>query len=140
MLASKSFSLNSSSPCYCIRYLQHEIFTKFCSSAVAVLVLHRSLSQLPVQSLSLVGSGVICDNIPGLISRQRRLCRQHPDVMLSVVHGAKRGVQQCQKQFRDHRWNCSTSHTDASVFGKLMLKGEFDQMLCPCIHRALCFF
>jgi hypothetical protein len=85
---------------------------------------YRSLSQLPVQSLSLVGSGVICANIPGLMARQRLLCRENPDVMLSVVHGAKKGVRQCQKQFRSHKWNCSVSHTDSSVFGKLMLKGS----------------
>ena len=84
----------------------------------------RYLSQLPVQALSLVGTGVICDNIPGLIGRQRKLCRTHPDVMVSVVQGAKMGVKECQHQFRDNRWNCSTSQRDSSVFGKVMLKGE----------------
>ncbi|ELU12345.1 hypothetical protein CAPTEDRAFT_96953, partial [Capitella teleta] len=83
-----------------------------------------------------VGSGVICDNIPGLMSRQRLLCRQHPDVMMSVVFGAKKGVKQCQRQFRHHRWNCSVSHTDSSVFGKLMLKGSKEAAFVYAISSA----
>ena len=89
----------------------------------------RYLSQLPVHSLSIVGSGVICDNIPGLLTPQRRLCRTHPDVMVSVVSGAKMGVSECQHQFRNNRWNCSTSQRDSSVFGKVMLKGEAGVLL-----------
>ena len=95
------------------------------------------MSQLPVQALSLVGSGIICDNIPGLISRQRRLCRAHPDVMLSVVRGAKLGVRECQKQFKNHRWNCSTSTRDSTVFGKVMLKGKKYVMMTSLPGKAL---
>ncbi|KAK2163627.1 hypothetical protein LSH36_76g03048 [Paralvinella palmiformis] len=80
------------------------------------------MSQLPIQALALVHNGAICGNIPGLIGRQRRLCRAHPDVMISVIDGAKLGVQECQYQFRSNRWNCSTSERDSSVFGKIMLK------------------
>ena len=77
-----------------------------------------------MQALSMVGKGVICDYIPGLIGRQRKLCRSHPDVMISIVKGAKIGVKECQAQFSQYRWNCSTSDRDSSVFGKVMLKGK----------------
>lgn len=81
----------------------------------------RFISQLPLHA---VGAGVLCDNIPGLAGRQRRLCRMHPGVMVSLGEGAKMGIKECQNQFRFHRWNCSTLDRDASVFGKVMLKGK----------------
>ena len=52
---------------------------------IKYVLIFRYMSQLPVNTLSLVDSGVICDVIPGLILRQRRLCRQHLDIMQSVV-------------------------------------------------------
>ena len=71
---------------------------------------------------------MLCDNVPGLAGRQRRLCRMHPGVMVSLGEGAKMGIKECQDQFRDHRWNCSTLDRDASVFGKVMLKGKGCEM------------
>ena len=81
----------------------------------------RFISQLPLHAVS---SGIICDNIPGLIGKQRRMCRDHQDAMVSLGKGALEGVNECQFQFRKHRWNCSTIDRDASVFGKVLLKGE----------------
>ncbi|XP_013384141.1 protein Wnt-2b-A isoform X2 [Lingula anatina] len=77
------------------------------------------ISQLPLHA---VGARVICDNIPGLVGKQKKLCRTYPDVMISLGEGAKLGVKECQYQFRNQRWNCSTLDRDASVFGKVMLK------------------
>uniref|UniRef100_A0AAU7EBU1 Protein Wnt n=1 Tax=Terebratalia transversa TaxID=34513 RepID=A0AAU7EBU1_TERTR len=65
---------------------------------------------------------VICGDIPGLIGRQRKLCRNNPNVMLSLREGALIGINECQWQFRHSKWNCSTLEKDSSVFGKLMLK------------------
>lgn len=86
----------------------------------------RFISQLPLHA---VGAGVLCDNIPGLAGRQRRLCRMHPGVMVSLGEGAKMGIKECQSQFRFHRWNCSTLDRDASVFGKVMLKGRVNERM-----------
>lgn len=72
---------------------------------------------------------MLCDNIPGLAGRQRRLCRMHPGVMVSLGEGAKMGIKECQSQFRFHRWNCSTLDRDASVFGKVMLKGRVNERM-----------
>ena len=91
----------------------------------------RFISQLPLQAVST--GGILCDNIPGLIGKQRRMCRLHQDAMISIRKGAKEGVKECQFQFRKHRWNCSTLDRDASVFGKVLLKGN-------CFGRRTTFY
>jgi len=40
------------------------------SCSLSVVSRFRYVSQLQVNSLSLVGAGLICDNIPGLVGRQ----------------------------------------------------------------------
>ncbi|KAJ3602410.1 hypothetical protein NHX12_030165 [Muraenolepis orangiensis] len=64
-----------------------------------------------------LGARVICDNIPGLVNKQRQLCQRHPDLMQSIGDGAKEWIKECQHQFRQHRWNCSTLERDHTVFG-----------------------
>lgn len=71
-----------------------------------------------------LGARVICDNIPGLVNKQRQLCQGHPDLMQSIGEGAKEWIRECQHQFRYHRWNCSTLDRDHTVFGRVMLRSE----------------
>ena len=71
-----------------------------------------------------LGAKVMCNNIAGLVTYQRQLCQENPDVMVSIGKGAKLGVVECQQQFKDQRWNCSTVARDVSVFGKVMRRGK----------------
>lgn len=71
-----------------------------------------------------LGAKIMCNNIAGLVNYQRQLCRENPDVMVSTGKGAKLGVEECQRQFKDQRWNCSTVARDVSVFGKVMRRGK----------------
>ncbi|PKU37164.1 protein wnt-2b [Limosa lapponica baueri] len=71
-----------------------------------------------------LGARVICDNIPGLVNKQRQLCQRYPDIMQSVGEGAKEWIRECQHQFRHHRWNCSTLDRDHTVFGRVMLRSS----------------
>lgn len=71
-----------------------------------------------------LGAKIMCNNIAGLVNYQRQLCRENPDVMVSIGKGAKLGVEECQRQFKDQRWNCSTVARDVSVFGKVMRRGK----------------
>lgn len=71
-----------------------------------------------------LGARVICDNIPGLVNKQRQLCQRHPDLMQSIGEGAKEWIRECQHQFRHHRWNCSTLERDHTVFGRVMLRSK----------------
>lgn len=93
-------------------------------SAGSVVTWHRSLSHRYIGAL---GARVICDNIPGLVNKQRQLCQRYPDIMQSVGEGAKEWIRECQHQFRHHRWNCSTLDRDHTVFGRVMLRSRF----CP---------
>ncbi|KMQ85967.1 protein wnt-5b [Lasius niger] len=61
----------------------------------------------------------ICIGLRGLSQGQGKLCQLSVDHMSSVAKGAKYGVAECQHQFRDRRWNCSTVH-DESVFGPML--------------------
>lgn len=80
-----------------------------------------------------LGARVICDNIPGLVNKQRQLCQRHPDLMQSIGEGAKEWIRECQHQFRHHRWNCSTLERDPTVFGQGMLRSESAHVLSLCV-------
>lgn len=60
-----------------------------------------------------------CTQLKGLTQGQMRLCELYPDHMASVSRGAKAGIAECQWQFRNRRWNCSTVE-DSTVFGPVM--------------------
>lgn len=78
----------------------------------------------PCRYIGALGARVICDNIPGLVSRQRQLCQRYPDIMRSVGEGAREWIRECQHQFRHHRWNCTTLERDHTVFGRVMLRSR----------------
>lgn len=79
-------------------------------------------------------SRVMCDNVPGLVSRQRQLCHRHPDVMRAIGLGVAEWTAECQHQFRQHRWNCNTLDRDHSLFGRVLLRSKsptFTQLPTP---------
>ncbi|KAK0040959.1 protein Wnt-2b-A [Biomphalaria pfeifferi] len=124
--------MNSSS-CY-LTFIKH--------NAIVVILIILSvevsgswwfISQLNIHSL---GANVVCDNIPGLEGRQRRLCRHHPDVMLSLGEGARLGIEECQYHFRNQRWNCSTLERDTSLFGRVILRGSRETAYIHAITSA----
>ncbi|XP_023224165.1 protein Wnt-2b-like isoform X2 [Centruroides sculpturatus] len=91
------------------------------------------LSQIQASS---VGVRVICENIPGLAKYQKILCQKYPDIMMSVGRGARLGVGECQYQFNNQRWNCTTVNRDASVFGKILLRGSRESAFVYAISSA----
>jgi len=63
-----------------------------------------------------------CDNLQGLVKRQVKICRRNVEVMDAVKAGANKAIGECQFQFQNRRWNCST--VDAkSVFGNVLNQG-----------------
>ncbi|KAJ8258387.1 hypothetical protein COCON_G00173990 [Conger conger] len=83
-----------------------------------------------------LGAGVICDNIPGLVNKQRQLCQRHPDVMQSIGRGSREWIQECQHQFSHHRWNCSTVDRDHTVFGRVVLRSSREAAFVYAISSA----
>lgn len=58
--------------------------------------------------------------------KQRRLVRENPGVLSALVKGANLAISECQHQFRNRRWNCSTRNflLGKNLFGKIVDKGE----------------
>ncbi|KPP77989.1 protein Wnt-2-like [Scleropages formosus] len=79
---------------------------------------------------------VMCDNIPGLVNRQRQLCRQHPEVMQAIGVGIKDWLGECKHQFAKQRWNCSTAPRDHTLFGRLLLRGSREAAFVYAISSA----
>lgn len=75
----------------------------------------------------------MCVALKGLSPGQIRICQLYYDHMPSVGRGAQLGIRECQYQFRNRRWNCSTVN-DESVFGPVMELGKY----CFFSHR-FCF-
>ncbi|KAA0198751.1 hypothetical protein HAZT_HAZT006488 [Hyalella azteca] len=76
------------------------------------------------QNLSTSSAVSICQHLPGLVQQQVAVCQDHPDAIKSVSAGARRGITECQYQFRHERWNCTTTHEDPDVpFGHIIKRG-----------------
>ncbi|XP_076058535.1 protein Wnt-7b-like [Oratosquilla oratoria] len=65
----------------------------------------------------------ICQHLPGLVQQQIAVCQTHPDTIKSVSIGARLGIDECQYQFRNERWNCSTGPEDLP-FGYTIKRGS----------------
>lgn len=64
--------------------------------------------------------------------KQRRLARENPGVLMAVAKSANVAIQECQHQFRNRRWNCSTKNflRGKNLFGKIVDRGLYT---CPFI-------
>ena len=54
---------------------------------------------------------------------QVQICKRSVEVMDAVRRGAQLAIDECQFQFRNRRWNCSTLET-MPVFGKVVTQGK----------------
>uniref|UniRef100_A0A8C4YIX5 Protein Wnt n=3 Tax=Durocryptodira TaxID=1579337 RepID=A0A8C4YIX5_9SAUR len=83
-----------------------------------------SLAMNPVQrpEMYIIGAQPVCSQLPGLSPGQRKLCQLYQEHMVYIGEGAKNAIKECQYQFRQRRWNCSTVD-NTSVFGRVMKIG-----------------
>ena len=78
----------------------------------------------PQEDPQLAAARALCSSLPGLAAQQIEVCIQHPSAIRSVSNGARRGIQECQYQFRNERWNCTTRNDEQSVFGYILERGK----------------
>ena len=64
-----------------------------------------------------------CEQLKGLINRQKQVCRRNVEIMDSVKKGAGKAIEECQFQFTNRRWNCSTVDEN-SIFGNVLNQGK----------------
>ncbi|XP_071817103.1 protein Wnt-7b-like isoform X1 [Apostichopus japonicus] len=65
-------------------------------------------SHFALSSVIALGPDVICNRIVGLYPRQRHICRERPDSVISIYEGIQKGKGECHRQFQRTRWNCTT--------------------------------
>ncbi|KAL1124356.1 hypothetical protein AAG570_000985 [Ranatra chinensis] len=73
--------------------------------------------------------------------KQRRLVRENPGVLVAISKGAKQAILECQFQFRNRRWNCSTKNflRGKNLFGKIVDRGKrstFVPLLVDCMYQG----
>uniref|UniRef100_A0A8C0G7Q8 Protein Wnt n=1 Tax=Chelonoidis abingdonii TaxID=106734 RepID=A0A8C0G7Q8_CHEAB len=85
-----------------------------------------SLAMNPIQrpEMYIIGAQPVCSQLPGLSPGQRKLCQLYQEHMVYIGEGAKNAIKECQYQFRQRRWNCSTVD-NTSVFGRVMKIARF---------------
>ncbi|XP_002737259.2 protein Wnt-4 [Saccoglossus kowalevskii] len=80
--------------------------------------------------------------LPGLINRQIQVCKRNVEVMNSVAEGADMAISECQYQFKNRRWNCSTvdsisgTSLKGPVFGKVLERGTREAAFVHAISSA----
>lgn len=86
-----------------------------------------------------------CEKLRGLIQRQVQICKRNVEVMDAVRRGAQLAIEECQFQFRNRRWNCSTLDS-MPVFGKVVTQGTVINIRnrtypqCPASPFTICLF
>uniref|UniRef100_A0A1I8Q1U4 Protein Wnt n=1 Tax=Stomoxys calcitrans TaxID=35570 RepID=A0A1I8Q1U4_STOCA len=59
-----------------------------------------------------------CYLVDGMSYGQKKQCVLHTSVMPAISRGARAAIQECQFQFKNRRWNCTTTE-DNTVFGPM---------------------
>uniref|UniRef100_H2ZIP3 Protein Wnt n=1 Tax=Ciona savignyi TaxID=51511 RepID=H2ZIP3_CIOSA len=95
-------------------------------------IFHRFIGKL--QALSSTIEPHICEQI-SLVPAQKNYCDNHPKIMVRVRDGAQTAISECQFQFKNDRWNCSTADK-RQVFGKVLQRGSREAAFAHAITSA----
>jgi len=81
-----------------------------------------------MSSVVSLSAHLICNRIPGLTPQQRRICQQKPEALAVISNGVRVGLNECQRQFKNKRWNY-TVMSGANLFGHLVMIGKLPLIL-----------
>lgn len=56
----------------------------------------------------------ICRKSSHIGGRQDEMCRNEPEIVDEVSNGVQLAIEECQIQFEDRRWNCTSKKTSMS--------------------------
>ncbi|MFT7800882.1 protein Wnt-5a [Arapaima gigas] len=112
-------------------------FLVFFTQAVVEATSWWSLAMNPllIPEAYIIGAQPLCSQLAGLSQGQKKLCQLYQDHMQYIGEGAKTGIKECQYQFRNRRWNCSTVD-NSSVFGRVMQIGSRETAFTYAISAA----
>lgn len=71
-----------------------------------------------------------CDTLNGLVKRQKKICKRNIEVMHAIQKGAIEAIEECQYQFQNRRWNCSTVPHGSAIFGNVLNAGRSFTWMC----------
>ncbi|XP_065058337.1 protein Wnt-5a-like [Rhopilema esculentum] len=117
----------------------------FVFNAVFLLVLLSGVHSFIIKPLS------ICSARRGLSQRQVKLCNEYRNHMQFIVDGTKMALDECQRQFKDRRWNCTfplnhmrgfipfipKGHREASFVHAIVSAGTFHAVSRACMEAKL---
>ncbi|XP_038061751.1 protein Wnt-4-like [Patiria miniata] len=98
---------------------------------------YRWLAIFNIQAtgITTINSQESCEDLPGLINRQVQICKRNLEVMDSVSTGAYRAIVECQEQFGNRRWNCTTVDS-FPIFGHVLDNGTREAAFVHSISAA----
>ncbi|XP_014893931.1 wingless-type MMTV integration site family, member 4b isoform X1 [Poecilia latipinna] len=108
-----------------------------CTTHTTMATNWLSLARLP-RSRAVSGAAP-CARLRGLTPGQVGVCRARGEVMESVRKAAEMVIEECQHQFRNRRWNCSTTPRGINVFGRVMNQGASLAEMTRRSRRSLSF-
>ncbi|XP_053964140.1 protein Wnt-5 [Anastrepha ludens] len=77
-----------------------------------------------------------CYHVDGMTYGQKKQCVLHTSVMPAISRGARAAIQECQFQFKNRRWNCSTTE-DNTVFGPMTGLGSPEMAFIHALAAAM---
>lgn len=92
-----------------------------------------SASDSPKSFLNSVSKS--CKSIEGLSKNQISICNKYIELIDFIKLGAEKAIQECERQFKYRRWNCSYLHRSL-VLGKRPPKGTKEAAFFSAITSA----